>query len=134
VLYLTYFEPWLGCPTEGGNMRFHKYFEKAVAKVNELRLSDPKIQEALARYDRRSLVFKVREDATYVFHISKDEGVKYELNPAKEPNSMYVELSIDIARKLVYRRTLGILDVLSTKHKNIKMADIEFVKKIFGAK
>jgi hypothetical protein len=69
-----------------------------------------------------------------VFHISKEDGVRYEVNPKKEPNSMYVEMGLDIARKLVYRRTLGILDALSTKHRNIKMADIEFVKKIFEAK
>ena len=115
-------------------MRFNKFFEKAVAKVNELRLSDPRVQEALSRYNRRSLVFKVRKDATYVFHISKEEGIKYEVNPMKEPNSMYVEMSLEIARKLVYRRTMGIMDALSTKHRNIKLADIEFVKKIFGAK
>lgn len=115
-------------------MRFNRYFERAVAKINERRLSDPRIQQAIRRYDKRSLVLKVREDATYVFHISKDDGIKYEVNPEKEPNSMYVEMSVDIARKLVYRRTLGIIDALSTKHRNIKMADIEFVKKIFGAK
>jgi hypothetical protein len=115
-------------------VRFGRYFEKAVAKLNELRLSDPRIQEALGRYDRRSLVFKVRKDATYVFHISKADGIRYEVNPEKEPNSMYVEMNMEIARKLVYKRTLGILDALSTKHRNIKMVDIEFVKKIFGAK
>jgi hypothetical protein len=115
-------------------MRFNRYFERAVNKINERRLSDPRIQEALRRYNRRSLVFKVRKDATYVFHISKEDGIRYEVNPEKEPNSMYVEMSMDIARKLVYRRTLGILDALSTKHRNIKMADIEFVKKIFGTK
>jgi hypothetical protein len=115
-------------------VRFNKYFEKAVDKVNKLRLSDPRIQEALGRYNRRSLILKVRKDATYVFHISREDGIKYEVNPEKEPNSMYVEMSIEIARKLIYRRTLGIMDALSTKHRNIKMADIEFVKKIFGAK
>ena len=115
-------------------MRFNKYFEKAVAKVNETRHLDPRIRDALRLYDRRSLVMKVRKDATYVFHISKTDGIRYEVNPEKEPNSMYVEMSVEIARKLVYKRTLGILDALSTKHRNIKMADLEFVKKIFGAK
>jgi hypothetical protein len=115
-------------------MRLNRYFERAVNKINERRLFDPRIQKALSRYNRRSLVFKVRKDATYVFRISKEEGIKYEVNPEKEPKSMYVEMSLDIARKLVYHLTLGILDVMSTKHKNIKMADIEFLKDIFGGK
>jgi hypothetical protein len=114
-------------------MLFDKRFTKGVAVINERRLTDPRIQEALRRYNGRSLVFKVRKDASYVFHFSSGEGVKYELNPPKEPKSMYVEMDIDKAKKLVYRHTLGIMDVLSIVHRNIKMADINFVRKIFGA-
>jgi hypothetical protein len=114
-------------------MLFHRRFEKGVAVINKRRLADPKIQEALRRYDRRSLVFKVRKDATYVFHFSNKDGIKYELDPAKEPKSMYVEMDIDKAKKLVYRHTLGVIDVLSIVHRNIKLADIDFVRKLFGA-
>jgi len=114
-------------------MRFDRKFKKAVAKINEIRLKDPKIQEALKRYNRRSLVFKVRNDATYVFYFSRD-GVKYEVNPPKEPKSMYVEMDLQKAKKLVYRQTLGILDIPSIIHRNIKIADINFARKLFGAK
>lgn len=114
-------------------MRFHKKFERAVAKINEKRLRDAKIQDALNHYNRRSLVFKVRNDATYVFYFSKD-GVKYEVNPPKQPKSMYVEIDLERAKKLVYRQTLGILDIPHIVHKKIKMADINFARKLFGAK
>jgi hypothetical protein len=115
-------------------MLFHKRFEKGVAEINDRRHTDPRIQEALKRYDRRSFVFKVRKDATYVFHFSSKDGVRYEVNPQKEPKSMYAEMDVDRAKKLVYRHTFGIMDVLSTVHRNIKIADIDFVKKIFGVK
>ena len=114
-------------------MLFHKRFEKGVTEINNRRLEDSKIQEALKRYNRRSLVFKVRKDATYVFYFSSKDGVKYELNPQKEPKSMYVEMDKDKAKKLVYRHTLGVMDVLSIVHRNIKMADINFVRQLFEA-
>jgi Mor family transcriptional regulator len=114
-------------------MLFHKRFERGVTEINDRRLEDSIIQEALKRYNRRSLVFKVRKDATYVFYFSSKDGVRYELNPKKEPRSMYVEMDIDKAKKLVYRHTLGVMDALSTVHRNIKMGDINFVRKIFGA-
>ena len=114
-------------------MLFHKRFEKGIAEINKRRLEDSRIQEALKRYNRRSLVFKVRKDATYVFYFSSKDGVRYELNPQKEPKSMYVEMDIEKAKKLVYRHTLGVMDVFSIVHRNIKMADINFVRKIFGA-
>nr|MDO8099233.1 hypothetical protein [Candidatus Njordarchaeota archaeon] len=113
-------------------MRFHRKFEKAVAKINKKRLSDPNIQEALRRYSRRSLVFKVRNDATYVFYFSK-EGVRYEVNPLKEPDSMYIEMDLERAKKLVYRRSFGITDALSVAHRKIKISDINFARKLFGA-
>nr|MDO8134174.1 hypothetical protein [Candidatus Njordarchaeum guaymaensis] len=122
------------CATRDGDlMRFHRKLEKAVAKINEKRLKDPKIQEALNRYNRRSLVFKVRNDATYVFYFSRD-GVRYAVNPPKEPRSMYVEIDLERAKKLVYRQTLGIFDIPHIVHRKIKMADINFARKLFGAK
>lgn len=118
---------------DGDSMEFHTRFEKAVAKMNEKRVTDPKIQEALNRYNRRSLVFKVRKDATYVFHFSKD-GITYEVNPSKEPESMYVEMDLERAKKLVYKQSFGIMDVLSTVHRKITMTDVNFARKLFGAK
>jgi hypothetical protein len=114
-------------------MLFHKRFEKGVAEINKRRTTDPRIKEALKRYNRRSLVFKVRKDATYVFYFSNSDGIRYELNPEKEPKSMYVEMDKDRAKKLVYRHTLGIMDISAIVHRNIKLADINFVRKIFGA-
>jgi hypothetical protein len=118
---------------DGGSMEFSTKFEKAVAKMNEKRAKDPRIQEALNRYNRRSLVFKVRNDATYVFYFSRD-GVRYEVNPSKEPKSMYVEMDLERAKKLVYKRSFGIFDVLATVHRNIKMADISFARRLFEGK
>jgi hypothetical protein len=112
-------------------MRFHRRFEKAVAAVNERCHRDSMIQQALDRYHNRSLVLKIRKDATYVFCISKN-GVEYQVNPANEPNDMYVEMDLDKAKRLVYRQSLGIFDILSVVHRNIGMAEIDFAKKLFG--
>jgi len=112
-------------------MEFHEYFTESVNTVNSLAGSDPKIQEALQRYDGRSFVLKVRNDATYVFNVSTD-GVDYQLNPDTVPDDMYAEMSMAQAQKLVYKHTLGLMDLLSIKHRNITMDDVNFAKMLFG--
>ena len=115
----------------GVSLEFHDYFTESVETVNSLADSDPKIQQALRKYDGRSLVLKVRNDAVYVFNISSD-GVDYQLDPAKVPDDMYAEMSMPQAKKLVYKHTLGIMDVLSIHHRNITMDDVNFAKMLFG--
>ena len=112
-------------------MEFHERFKNAVAEVNNKRLSDSQVQQGLKRYHGRSLVFRVRNDATYVFHIS-NSGVRYEVNPSSVPNDMYVEMDLGRAKKLVYNRSLGLLDLPFIVHRNITMADVDFAKRIFG--
>ncbi len=93
--------------------------------------SDPRISDALRRYDGRSIVLKVRNDATYVFHIST-EGVDYQVNPSSLPNDMYAEMDMPQAKRLVHHQTLGLMDLLTIKHRNISMKDLNFAKMIFG--
>ena len=112
-------------------MEFHDYFTESVETVNTLADSDPKIQQALRKYDGRSFVLKVRNDAVYVFNISAD-SVDYQLDPATVPDDMYAEMAMPPAKKLVYRHTLGLMDLLSIKHRNITMDDINFAKMLFG--
>ena len=114
-------------------MEFHNQFENAVAEINNRRLSESQIQQALSRYHGRSLVLRVRNDATYVFYISND-GIRYEANPTSIPNDMYVEMDLGRARKLVYHQSLGLLDIPFIVYRNISLADIEFAKKIFGGR
>ena len=112
-------------------MEFHDYFTRSVETVNELAGSDPKIQQALQRYDGRSFVLAVRNDAVYVFNISAD-SVDYQLDPATVPDDMYAEMSMPQAKKLVYHQTLGLMDLMSIKHRNITMDDVNFAKMLFG--
>lgn len=114
-------------------MEFHARFQNAVAKINNRRLSEHQIQQALGRYNGRSLVFRVRNDATYVFYISNN-GIKYEVNPTVVPNDMYVEMDLGRARKLVYYKSLGIFDIPFIVYRNITLADVEFAKRIFGGR
>ncbi len=115
----------------GEPLEFHDYFSKTTARVNSISGSDPRIKDALRRYDGRSIVLKVRNDATYVFHIST-EGVDYQLDPSSLPNDMYAEMDMPQAKRLVYHQTLGLMDLLTIKHRNISMKDINFAKMIFG--
>ena len=114
-------------------LEFDNIFRDTINRINRERLKNPKIQNALNRYHGRSLVFRVKGDATYVFYITRD-GVKYELNPAHIPDDMYVEMDISRARKLIYNKTLGIMDIPLIKYKNITLADIKIKKKLFGVK
>ena len=114
-------------------MEFNEHFKNAVTEINDRRLSDPQVQEALSRYHGRSLVFRVRNDATYVFHISND-GLKYEINPDTITDDMYLEMDLARAKKLVYYQSLGVFDIPFTVHRNITLADISFTKRIFGKK
>jgi hypothetical protein len=112
-------------------MEFHDLFLKTTEMVNSTSGTDERIKDALLRYDGRSLVLKVRNDGTYVFRISAD-GVDYQLDPDKVPDDMYAEMDMAQAKKLVNRHTLGFLDILTIKHRNISMDDIKFAKMLFG--
>lgn len=112
-------------------MEFHDYFTESVETVNSHVGSDPKVQQALHKYDGRSFVLAVRKDAVYVFNISAD-GVDYQLDPDTVPDDMYAEMAMPQAKKLVYKHTLGFLDILTIKHRNISMDDVNFAKMLFG--
>jgi hypothetical protein len=114
-------------------MEFHEHFKEAVTEINNRRLSDPRVQEAVNHYHGRSLVFKVRDDATYVFHISND-GIEYETNPDTTTDDMYLEMDLARAKRLVYHQSLGIFDIPFIVHRNITLADIDFARSIFGKK
>ena len=92
---------------------------------------EPDIVKAFNQYSGRSLVMKVISDAIYSFTVVRG-GLLYELNPRSVPDDMYLELDLGRARKLVYRRTLGLLDLPFIKYRNITMADVGFAKTIFG--
>jgi hypothetical protein len=115
----------------GVSLEFHDYFSQTTETVNSMSGSDERIIDALRRYDGRSIVLKVRNDAVYVFNIST-EGVDYQLDPATVPDDMYAEMSMPQAKKLVYRHSLGLMDMLTIKHRNITMADVNFAKMLFG--
>jgi len=114
-------------------MEFHEHFKNAVTEINDRRLSGPQVQEALSCYHGRSLVFRVRNDATYVFYISNN-GIKYEVNPDSITDDMYVEMDLARAKKLIYHQSLGVFDIPFIVHRNITLADINFAKRIFGKK
>lgn len=66
-------------------MRYDEYFKEEISEVNEM--DSPEVEQALEEYNGRSIVLKVKGDATYVFNISK-EGIDYELNPVPIPDDM----------------------------------------------
>ena len=111
-------------------MEFHEYFTKMTRMANEKAATDPNLQAALRKYAGRSLVLRVRNDATYVFRFSA-EGVEYEANPSSLPNDMYAEMNMAQAKRLVYQQTLGLMDLFSIKHRNISLDDVNFAKRLF---
>jgi len=106
-----------------------------IKDINERVKTDPEIKNALRKYNGRTLVLEVYEDATYVFHVSSS-GVSLEVNPQSRPDDMYAGMDIKRANDLVYRQKVSKSDVIlgKIKHKNISFADIEFVKKLFERK
>jgi hypothetical protein len=112
-------------------VEFDGLFRQVVSEVNQRLSHDANIQNALGRYNGRSLVFKVRGDATYVFYFSSN-GVTYKVSPSKIPNDMYVEMDLGRARRLVHQRSLGILDLPFITYRKISLADVNFAKQILS--
>jgi hypothetical protein len=110
---------------------FDALFRQAEDELERIRSGNPEIQNALNRYDGRSLVLNVDDDGVYVFQISS-HGIDYELNPQTIPNDMYARMDIGTARKLVYTQNLGFFDLLRIEHRNIGMEDIGFIKQLFS--
>ncbi len=112
-------------------MAYRQLLEEEIGKLGERALKNPKITEGLMKYDGRTLVLKVQEDAVYVFHISKD-GVSLEVNPPSYPNDMYAEMNIERAEKMIREGKVSAMDFIRKKilRKNIKMSDVDFIKEI----
>jgi len=115
-------------------MAYQQILGEDIGKLGERALKNPKIREGLVKYDGRTLVLKVQEDAVYVFHISKD-GVSLEVNPPSYPYDMYAEMNIERADKMIRKGKVNPLDVVrkKIKHKNISMSDIDFIKEILAS-
>jgi hypothetical protein len=112
---------------------FDEIFKNAKKEINEMRMIDSEIQNALDRYHGRSFVLAVNGDGVYVFRI-KSNGLDYKLNPKSLPQDMYAKMDIATARKLVYTQNLGILDIINIEYRNIGLQDINFIKQLFSKK
>jgi len=116
-------------------MAYVKTFEDTIKDINERAKTDPEIREALRKYNGRTVVLKVYEDATYVFSVSSS-GVSLKVNPESCPDDMYAEMDRKRADDLVYKQKVSLSDLAfrKIKHKNIKKSDIDFLKKLLASK
>lgn len=110
---------------------FDGLFREKIDRVNELKQSNEKIQGALRAYNGRTLTLEVKEDAVYCFKVQAD-GITYELNPADAPADMFARMNMTIAKKLILTQNLGLSDLFSITHKNIRLQDISFIKSLFA--
>lgn len=110
---------------------YQKVFQEGIDKANQKAKTDPKIKSALEKYDGRTFVFNVTNDAVYVFKISRDE-VKLEVSSPSYPDDMYLEMNKKRADKLVHHRQVSKVDVIfgNIKFRNISLEDVNFFKEI----
>ncbi len=112
-------------------MSYQEIFQEGVAKANQKAKTDPQIKDALEKYDGRTFVFNVTDDAVYVFKIFRDE-IRLEISPSSHPDDMYLEMDKKKADNLVYRRHVSTLDIVfgRIKFRNISLKDVNFFKDI----
>lgn len=109
---------------------FEGLFRESLAELERRRDSDPRIGEALRRYEGRTLHIVVKDDAGYLFSVSSGE-LTFQIDPHHVPDDMYLEMDLTRAKKLINERTLSLLDLLFIKYRNVKLEDIEFVRTLF---
>ena len=114
-------------------MAFRERFEAGIAKVNGRIPSDPQLQQALEEYHGRTVTLKVTDDATYVFHISR-EGLTMEVSPETLPEDMYLETSSQILQRMLDEKTLNPADLLlgRIKWRNIGLREVNIVRRLLG--
>jgi len=110
-------------------------FENALASVNNRAACDERIKDALNKYAGRHLVFNVVGDAVYSFKITP-EKIEFNVTASLEeiPEDMYLEMDLERAKKLVYKRMVNPTDLLlgRIKWKNMSMSDVNFLRNLLS--
>jgi len=104
-------------------------------EVNRRAKFDKKIRDALRKYEGKTLVFKVIDDAVYVFAITAKE-VKFTMSPPHySGDDLYLEMDKERASRLVYEREVSIFDILfgNIKWRNITLADVNFFRELLSS-
>ena len=114
-------------------MAFTERFNAGIKKLRDKVKHNPAFSEALEQYDGRSITLKVTDDATYVFHISKD-GITMEVSPENPPEDMWLETSSQILKKMLDEKRVNPTDLLlgRIKWKNIGLREVGVVRKLLG--
>ena len=115
-------------------MAFHGMFSQGIEKFNGLLKTNGEYQELMKEYEGRSLVVKIKNDASYVVNITR-LGLVLLLSPKKIPNDMFFETSPDIFKRIIKDRKINFADLAMgrIKVKNIGPKELAMVKKLLGA-
>ncbi len=117
-------------------MSYQNFLEHVIAKFNERLPSKPEFKEFADEYDGRNVTLKIKKDAVYVFHISKNGGIHLAVSDSvKFKDDMYIETDKEVFDSMIKQRKLNIQHLLlgKIKWKNINLMEVSKIKKIFGA-
>jgi hypothetical protein len=111
---------------------FDGLFRRYLEELDGRRDRDPRLSEALVKYEGRSLQLKVRDDARYLFSISSGTVV-YDVDPVDPPDDIYLEMDLPRAKRLIEDRSFSPFDLLFIKYRNVTSEDIGFVRTLLGS-
>ena len=116
-------------------MLYKAVLENLVSKFNERLPSKPEFKEFLNAYHGRNIIIKIKKDAVYVIHISKEKGLGLAITDSATPKEdMYVEMDKAIFDNMINQRKINLQHILlgKIKWKNINLTEISKIKRIFG--
>ena len=116
-------------------MLYNEVLETIVSKFNTRLPSKPEFKEFLNAYHGRNIVIKIKKDAVYLIHISKEKGLDLTITDSATPkDDMYIEMAKDIFDSMINQRKINLQHILlgKIKWKNINLTEVSKIKRIFG--
>lgn len=115
-------------------MAFQGMFFQGVEKINGLMKTNAEFQDLMKEYEGRSLVVKIKNDATYVVNITRP-GLILLLSPKNIPNDMFFETTPEVFKRIIIDRKINFIHLAlgKIKVKNIGPKELTILKKLLNA-
>jgi len=119
-------------------LAFDSMFKQGVREANQRSTCDSQVQDALRRYNGKTVVLTVTDDATYMFKIFSS-GVVYTFSPSSYPVDMYVEMDKQTLERFI-RREINAFEAITMKLLGrikaigIGMPEIDLIQKLLGSR